>query len=42
MQQTKDRYFITLPKLLVEKKKWIKGQDLFFSFNERGNVEIQG
>lgn len=41
LQQTKDRYFITLPKDLIEKKKWTKGQNLFFMFNERGNLEIQ-
>ncbi len=40
LQQVKDRYFITLPKNLVEKKQWKKGQDLILMFNERGNVEI--
>ncbi len=41
-QGHKDRlkYSITIPKLMVEKKKWVKGQDLFFIFNERGNIEI--
>lgn len=40
LQQTEDRYFITIPKSMVEKKKWSKGQDLFFTWNERGNIEI--
>jgi len=40
LQQFKDRYFITIPKPLVEQKQWEKGQDLFFVFNERGNIEI--
>ena len=40
LQKVKDRYFITIPKTLVEKKKWEKGQDLFFAFNEKGNVSI--
>lgn len=34
------RYFITIPKLLVERKKWNKGQNLYLTFNEKGNVEI--
>lgn len=34
------RYFITIPKNLVEQKGWKKGQNLFFLFNERGNIEI--
>lgn len=41
IQETKGRYFITLPKLMVEKKGWKKGQELFFIFNERGNIEIE-
>ena len=34
------RYFITIPKDMVEKKDWKKGQALFFTWNERGNIEI--
>lgn len=41
LQKTKNRYFITLPRSLIEKKKWEKGQDLYICFNERGNMEIQ-
>lgn len=40
LQQVKDRYFITIPKNLIEQKQWEKGQNLFFVFNERGNIEI--
>jgi len=41
LQQTNDRYFITVPRDLVEKKEWKKGQSLYFVFNERGNMEIK-
>jgi len=34
------KYSITVPRLMVQKKGWVKGQDLFFVFNERGNIEI--
>jgi len=40
LQEVKDRFFITVPKDMVEKKGWKKGQKLFFLFNERGNIEI--
>jgi hypothetical protein len=40
LQEQKDRYFITIPKTLVNQKNWKKGQDLFLVFNERGNIEI--
>lgn len=36
-----DRYNITIPKEMVELKKWSKGQSLFFVWNERGNIEIK-
>lgn len=34
------RYFITIPKDVVDKKRWEKGKKILFSFNERGNVEL--
>jgi hypothetical protein len=40
LQELNNRFFITLPKELVNKKAWKKGQDLFLVFNERGNIEI--
>ena len=41
LQEVKGRYFITVPKGLVEKKDWKKGQELFFVFNERGEIAIK-
>jgi hypothetical protein len=40
LQESKDRYFITVPRQLVSKKGWAKGQELFLVFNERGNIEV--
>lgn len=40
LQQTKDRYFITMPVDMVNKKGWTKGVKLLFTWNERGNIEI--
>ena len=40
LQETKGRYFISIPKDMIAKKEWSKGQVLFFVFNERGNIEI--
>lgn len=40
LQESKDRFFITIPRTLVKQKNWEKGKDLFLIFNERGNIEI--
>ena len=40
LQETEDRYFITVPIALVKQKGWKKGQELFLIFNERGNIEL--
>ena len=40
LQESKERYFITIPKALVIQKEWKKGQELFLGFNERGNIEL--
>jgi len=40
LQESKDRYFISIPRTLVKQKNWKKGQDLFLVFNERGNIEV--
>ena len=40
LQESKGRYFVTIPKEIIAKKKWKKGIMLVVSFNERGNVEI--
>lgn len=41
LQERNGQYMITLPYELVIKKGWKKGEALFLSFNERGNIEIQ-
>jgi hypothetical protein len=40
LQEVKGRFFITVPSALVKQKTWIKHQELFFVFNERGNIEL--
>ena len=40
LQETKGRFFVSVPRELAHKKKWQKGQELFLVFNERGNIEI--
>lgn len=40
LQEVKGQFSITLPKLMVQQKKWGKGKELLFVFNERGNIEI--
>lgn len=40
LQKSNERYSITVPKGMVAKKDWEKGEDLCFLFNERGNIEI--
>jgi hypothetical protein len=40
LQESGDRFFITIPKDMIAKKGWKKGQSLFFTWNERGNIEI--
>ncbi len=40
LQRSGGRFSITIPKDMVEKKGWEKGQSLFFTWNERGNIEI--
>jgi hypothetical protein len=34
------RYFITLPRAMVERKGWKKGQELALTWNEHGHIEI--
>jgi len=42
LQYGNERYFLTIPKDIVTKKKWKKGDKFILSFNERGNVELYG
>jgi len=41
LQETKDRYFITFPKQLVEAKGWKKGQVLIIGFDQNGDIIIK-
>jgi hypothetical protein len=40
LQETKGRFFLTIPKAMVERKQWAKGKELVFTWNERGHIEI--
>lgn len=40
LQETKGRFFITVPAELVAQKGWKKGQNVLMLFNERGNIEL--
>lgn len=40
LQESKHRFFVSIPAEIIRKKKWVKGEELIVSFNERGNVEI--
>lgn len=35
-----ERYFITVPKAMVEAKGWKKGTELAWMFNERGELVL--
>lgn len=41
LQEVKGRFFISLPASLVKRKGWQKGQELFFAFNERGELSVR-
>lgn len=40
LQESKNRWFVSIPAEIIRKKKWSKGEELIVSFNERGNVEV--
>jgi len=40
LQYNKNQFTITIPKEYVEQAKWIKGEVVTISFNERGNLEL--
>jgi arginine repressor len=40
LQEAKGRYFVSIPQEYIKKKKWIKGQELVFSFDQDGNLVI--
>lgn len=40
LQEVKGIYTINVPKLYVKKKKWRKGQELLWSFDQDGNLVL--
>ncbi|MEA3254361.1 MAG: hypothetical protein U9Q22_00820 [Candidatus Altiarchaeota archaeon] len=40
LQEANNRFFVSIPKEYIKKKKWVKGIDILVSFNERGNIEL--
>ena len=38
--ETTGRFNVTIPKDIIKKKRWKKGQELFVTLNKEGNVEI--
>ena len=40
LQQNKGQFFVAIPKLIVKKKGWNKGQELIASFNENGDIVL--
>ena len=40
LQEAKGRFFVSIPQEYVKKKKWVKGQELLFSFDQDGNLVI--
>jgi hypothetical protein len=40
LQSSKNMFFIAIPKLIVKKKGWKKGQELIASFDQDGNVVL--
>ena len=40
LQETKGRDFLTIPNEYVRMKKWVKGQELLFSFDQDGNLVV--
>ena len=41
LQEHNGQYFISLPKLIVKRKKWQKGQELICLFDQDGNIVLQ-
>lgn len=40
IQEAKSQFWITIPKLMIKKKGWKKGQELLWSFNQDGNLVL--
>lgn len=41
LQETKGRYFLSVPKEYVKLKKWKKGTELVFGFDHQGRIIIE-
>ena len=42
LQEVNDQYTIAVLKLMVKKKRWQKGQELIWSFNENWDLVLMG
>ena len=42
LQEVDGQYTIAVPKLMVKKKRWQKGQEFIWSFNENGDLVLVG
>jgi len=40
LQESKGMFWVIIPKLMIKKKGWKKGQELILSFDQDGNVVI--
>jgi hypothetical protein len=40
LQENKGKYSINIPNEYIRRKKWVKGQELLFSFDQDGNLLI--
>ncbi len=40
LQYSQGQFTISVPRLMVKKKKWEKGQELIWSFDQEGNLVL--
>ncbi len=40
LQENAGQYFVSVPKLMVKKKGWVKGKELLWSFDQDGNLVL--
>ena len=41
LQENQGCYTIAIPKLVIKKKRWVKGDQILVSFNENGDVVLE-
>lgn len=41
LQESQGQFTIAVPKLMVKSKRWKKGQELIWSFNKDGYLELR-